>query len=156
MGRRMGMVLALAAGLALAGCSEDWGVDQHGRPVTAEQLEGQWLVINYWAEWCSPCRREIAQLNTLDKQYRGRGVRVVGVNFDGLQGAELARASEALGIRFGVLAQDPAERLQLPPGEVLPVTYIVDAQGRLRERLLGEQTAAGLTARLQALRGEGS
>ncbi|ASL27317.1 TlpA family protein disulfide reductase [Azotobacter chroococcum] len=156
MGRRVGIVLALVAGLVLAGCSEDWGVDQHGRPVTAEQLEGQWLVINYWAEWCSPCRSEIAQLNVLAEQQQGRGVRVVGVNFDGLQGAELARASEALGIRFGVLAVDPAERLQLPPGEVLPVTYIVDTRGRLRERLLGEQTAAGLAARLQALRGEGS
>lgn len=156
MGRRVGVVLALAAGLALAGCSEDWGVDQHGRTVAAEQLEGQWLVINYWAEWCSPCRGEIAQLNVLAEQYRGRGVQVIGVNFDGLQGAELARASEALGIRFGVLARDPAERLQLPPGEVLPVTYIIDAQGRLRERLLGEQTATGLVARLRMLRGEES
>ncbi|MFD2837869.1 TlpA disulfide reductase family protein [Azotobacter vinelandii] len=153
---RTGIVLALAAGLALAGCSEDWGVDQHGRPVAAEQLEGQWLVINYWAEWCSPCRSEIPQLNALAEQLQGRGVRVVGGEFRRSAGGELARASEALGIRFGVLAQDPAERLKLPPGEVLPVTYIVDAQGRLRERLLGEQNAVGLAARLQTLRGGGS
>jgi len=156
MGRRMRAIWFLAAGLALAGCSEDWGVDQHGQPVMAAQMQGQWLVINYWAEWCSPCRAEVAQLNALAEQYRDRGVQVVGVNFDGLQGDELARASAALGIRFGVLARDPAERLRLPPGEVLPVTYIVDAQGRLRERLLGEQTAVGLTARLRALRGEDS
>ena len=81
------------------------------------------------------------------------GVRVVGVNFDGLQGAELARVSEAMGIRFSVLATDPAPRLKLPTSAALPVTYIVDAEGEVRERLVGEQTAAGLDSRLKALRG---
>lgn len=145
--------LALAAALVLAACgSEDWGVDQHGQALGG-QLQGRWLVINYWAEWCAPCRKEIPQLNALAEQLQGGDVRIVGVNFDGLQGDELARASEAMGIRFPVLAQDPAERLQLPASAVLPVTYIVDDRGQVRERLLGEQTAAGLEARLQALRG---
>ncbi|MGH8352703.1 MAG: TlpA disulfide reductase family protein [Pseudomonas sp.] len=147
----MGAALGLVAGLLLTGCGEDLGIDQHGRKVTAERLEGQWLVINYWAEWCAPCRSEIPELNTLAEQLKERRVSVLGVNFDGLQGAELSKASSALGIRFSVLAQDPAARFQLPRSEVLPVTYIVDARGRLRERLLGEQTAAGLSARLHEL-----
>jgi len=142
------MVMGLCAGLLLAGCAEDWGVDQHGRKVAAEQLDDQWLVINYWAEWCKPCRTEIPQLNQLEQQLRGKGARVLGVNFDALQGERLARAAEAFDIRFTVLAQDPAARLQLPRNDVLPVTYIIDADGRLRERLVGEQTAAGLQARL--------
>jgi hypothetical protein len=79
---------------------------------------------------------------------------VLGVNFDGLQGARLNKAAQALGIEFTVLAQDPAERFGLPRSEVLPATYIVDDRGRLRERLLGAQTAAGLAARLLALRAE--
>lgn len=154
MGKRMGVVLGLAAVLLLSACGQrDWGVDQHGRPL-AEQLQGKWLVINYWAEWCGPCRREIPQLNALDEQLRADGVRVVGVNFDGLQGAELARVSEAMGIRFSVLATDPASRLKIPTSAALPVTYIVDAEGRVRERLVGEQTAAGLDSRLKALRGD--
>lgn len=153
MGKRMGVVLGLAAVLLLSACGQrDWGVDQHGQPL-AEQLQGKWLVINYWAEWCGPCRREIPQLNALDEQLRADGVRVVGVNFDGLQGAELARVSEAMGIRFSVLATDPASRLKLPTSAALPVTYIVDAEGRVRERLVGEQTTAGLDSRLKALRG---
>jgi hypothetical protein len=69
----------------------------------------------------------------------------------GLQGAELSKASAELGIDYRVLAQDPAERWQLPRAEVLPVTYIVGPDGVLRERLLGEQTAAGLQARLAQL-----
>lgn len=158
MGRRLRAVLTnligLCAGLVLAGCSDDVGVDQHGRKVAAERLDGQWLVINYWAEWCAPCRTEIPELNALAEQQRDNAVRVLGVNFDGLQGGELSKAAQAMGIEFTVLEEDPAPRYQLPRSEVLPVTYIVDGRGQVRERLLGEQTAAGLTARLLALREE--
>ncbi|WP_282876264.1 TlpA disulfide reductase family protein [Pseudomonas peli] len=148
-------VAGLGIGLILAGCAEDIGVDQYGRKVAVERLEGQWLVINYWAQWCAPCRTEIPELNALEKQLKEQSVQVLGVNFDVLQGEKLSKAAQDMGITFTVLAQDPAERYQLPRAEVLPVTYIVDDQGRMRERLLGEQTAAGLTARLAALKAEG-
>lgn len=154
MGVRLQFVVGILTGLLLAGCAEDLGVDQHGRKVTAEQLDGQWLVINYWAQWCGPCRTEIPELNRLAEQVQGRAVRVLGVNFDALQGEALRKAVDELGIGFTVLAQDPAMRYQLPRNDVLPVTYIVDDQGRVRERLLGEQTAAGLLARLAELQGK--
>lgn len=144
-------VTGICAGLILAACSEDVGVDQSGRKVPAERLQGQWLVINYWAEWCAPCRSEIPELNALDKQLEDGAASVLGVNFDGLQGAQLNEAVQALGIEFTVLEQDPAERYDLPRTDLLPTTYIVDDRGRLRERLVGEQTAAGLMARLRAL-----
>ncbi len=145
------LIVVVVFGLGLAGCGDELGVDQHGRKVPAERLDSQWLVINYWAEWCGPCRTEIPELNALATQVDPATVGVFGVNFDGLQGAELKRAVEALGIEFTVLAQDPASRYGLPRSQVLPATYIVDARGQLRERLLGEQTAAGLQARLKAL-----
>jgi thiol-disulfide isomerase/thioredoxin len=148
-------VAGVCMGLVLAGCAEDIGVDQHGQKVAVERLEGQWLVINYWAQWCAPCRTEIPELNALEQQLKEQSVQVLGVNFDALQGEKLSQAVQDMGITFTVLAQDPAERYQLPRAQVLPVTYIVDDRGRMRERLLGEQTAAGLTARLVALKAEG-
>lgn len=148
-------VAALGIGLMLAGCAQDMGVDQHGRKVAVERLEGQWLVINYWAQWCAPCRTEIPELNQLDVELRDQSVWVIGVNFDALQGEKLSQATEEMGITFTVLAQDPAERFQLPHNEVLPVTYLIDPSGRMRERLLGEQSAEGLKARLAALKAEG-
>ncbi|MBA1262048.1 TlpA family protein disulfide reductase [Pseudomonas stutzeri] len=144
------MGFSLLACLALAGCSEDWGPDQHGAQVTAQQLDGQWLVINYWAEWCGPCRTEIPELNALDDAHGD--ITVLGVNFDGLQGEELATAATDLGIDFRVLSLDPAERLDLPRSAVLPVTYLVDSAGKVRQRLVGEQTAEGLQTQLQELR----
>lgn len=159
MGRQFQMGVRMMASmilvLLLSACAEELGVDQHGGKVTAEQLDGQWLVINYWAEWCAPCRTEIPELNALEKQFDGQGAKVLGVNFDALQGEALKRASDQMGIEFTVLAQDPAPRYQLPRADVLPVTYIVDDQGRARERLVGEQTAEFLSERLAALRDDG-
>ncbi|SDU83510.1 TlpA disulfide reductase family protein [Pseudomonas sihuiensis] len=147
-------VLVICTGLLLTACAEDFGLDQHGRKVTADSLDGQWLIINYWAEWCAPCRTEIPELNALEETLKNQSARVIGVNFDALQGDDLKRAADSFDIRFTVLAQDPAARFELPPTDVLPVTYIVDAEGKLRERLVGEQTSAGLLAHLERLRGE--
>lgn len=152
MGKVWSLPFILASALLLGGCEPDWGVDQHDRLVSAEQLQGRWLVINYWAEWCGPCRTEIPELNQLAESQTD--VQVLGVNFDELRGEELAQAAEALGIRFRVLSDDPAERLQLSRSAVLPVTYLVDEQGTVRERLVGEQTAAKLLARLGQLRAQ--
>ncbi len=69
-----------------------------------------------------------------------------------MQGADLKQAAETLGIEFTVLAQDPAERYDLPRSEALPVTYLIDDKGQVREQLLGEQTLEGLQARIKALR----
>lgn len=153
MTRRIAVSLALLATLLLSGCGADYGPDQNGKTVAAKDLDKQWLVVNYWAEWCGPCRTEIPELNALAEGLKGQGVSVVGVNFDNVQGDELKTAVDALGIRFTVLAQDPAPRFDLPRSEALPVTYIIDSQGKVREQLMGEQTAEGIKARLAALKG---
>ena len=151
--KRLMALTAITATLLLTGCGNDYGVDQHGQKIASERLDKQWKVINYWAEWCGPCRIEIPELNALDKQLQGQSVEVFGVNFDGLQGKELSDASTALGITFTVLAQDPAEQFELPRSEALPVTYIIDDKGKVRAQMLGEQTAAGVLAKLKELRG---
>ncbi len=143
--------LWIFAGVLLTGCAEDYGSDQHGQKVPAARLDGQWLVINYWAQWCAPCRKEIPELNQLSGQLQNSGVSVLGVNFDGLQGDELAASAKQMDIAFTVLAQDPTARFELPRSEVLPSTYIVDPQGRLARVLRGEQTADGLRTVLDEL-----
>jgi len=151
MTRRLAAALAIIGALMLGGCGNDYGVDQNGQKVVAERLDNKWLVLNYWAEWCGPCRTEIPELNTLAEQLKDKKIGVFGVNFDNVQGEELRSASEKLGIKFTVLAQDPAELFELPRSEALPVTYIIDNKGKVREQLMGEQTAAGVMAKLAAL-----
>ena len=152
MARVIRWVMAGLGALLLAACGADAGLDQHGRKVTAASLEGQWLIINYWAQWCAPCRHEIPALNQLAGELGDEPVQVLGVNFDGLQGEALAQASTELGIEFRVLATDPAPRFGLPRSQVLPVTFLVGPDGRLRRQLAGEQSLASLREALAEVR----
>lgn len=150
----MSRILLLGALALLAGCGReapDWGPDQQGRTISAAELQGRWLIVNYWAEWCVPCRKEVPELNRLQAELPAGQVRVLGVNFDALEGAELQAAIAALGIGFTTLVQDPGPRLGIEPLRALPVTLLVDPAGQVRETLVGEQTADGLRARLRAL-----
>ena len=131
MARRLTAAVILFGSLLLSGCGVDLGTDQNGQKVASERIKGHWLVVNYWAEWCGPCRTEVPEFNALSEQLKDKKVTVLGVNFDNLQGDELKSAANALGIKFTVLAQDPAEQYSLPPSEALPVTYIIDDKGKV-------------------------
>lgn len=155
MTRRLAAAMVLIGSVLLGGCGVDLGTDQDGNKVASERVDKHWLVVNYWAEWCGPCRTEIPELNSLSQQMKDQQVSVFGVNFDGLQGNDLKAATQALGIQFTVLAQDPAEQYDLPKSEALPVTYIIDDKGKVRETLMGEQTAAGVAQKLTELKAKG-
>lgn len=155
MARRLAVALVLIGSVLLSGCGVDLGTDQNGQKIANDRVDNHWLVVNYWAEWCGPCRTEIPELNKLSELLSGQKVSVFGVNFDNLQGDDLKNASNALGIKFTVLAQDPAEQYDLPKSEALPVTYIIDDKGKVREQLMGEQTAAGVAQKLAELKGKG-
>jgi thiol-disulfide isomerase/thioredoxin len=107
-----------------------------------DDLRGQWVVINYWAQWCKPCIEEIPQLNALDAQYTQ--VTVLGVNYDGASRAELEQQRQKLGVAFASLEADPAVRLGTTRPVVLPTTLILDPAGQLVATLIGPQTLESL------------
>lgn len=145
----MRFLLVLLLCLGITACSDDMGPDQHGREVTREALQGRWLIINYWAQWCAPCRREVPELNALAAE--NPAIAVLGVNYDGLTEDELQREVDAMGIRFTVLQKDPSEHFQFQRPAALPATYLIDPKGEMREQLTGEQNASSLLARLHSL-----
>lgn len=112
-------------------------------------LQGRWLLVNYWAEWCEPCLKEIPELNRFAQQYGDRAT-VLAVNFDGKQGDELRQQAAKLKFAFPVLLEDPAARLGYRRPEALPSTFVFGPDGKLRQVLQGEQTAASL---LEAIAG---
>lgn len=122
--------------------------DQYGQQLF---LDNNWLVINYWATWCKPCRQEVPELNLLQQELTQQSIQVLGVNFDKLEGNALISASKSLDIRFPVLAEDPAARFNLPAGRGLPFTHIVDNNGKLAATLLGEQSRQNILNKLQQL-----
>ena len=140
----MRYVLILAAVLSLLGCTKH---DPGTTLSSLERLQGQWVVVNYWAQWCTPCIKEIPELNRLDQDYTG--VTVVGVNYDGTNGEELELQRQKLGVTFASLESDPAAQLGIPRPAVLPTTLILDPTGRLVATLIGPQTLASLVQATQ-------
>ena len=101
---------------------------------------GKWRVVNYWSEWCAPCRIEIPMLNVLSQELSAQGVAVVGVNFDEDPRALTLEIAEELEIEFPVLTNEEVARLGLRPPDVLPTTYLLAPDGEVVAKLIGMQT----------------
>lgn len=132
---------ACLALVLLAGCEEPPLLFADGSRGDYDRWNGQWLVVNYWAEWCAPCRVEIPELNEL---HQIEGVSVVGVNFDGVLGPDLAKSVETMSIEFPVLSADPGPRWEVEQPAILPTTLLVSPAGELVEVRRGPQTLAAL------------
>lgn len=128
--------LVVLVGL-LAGCEKLAFEQAQGEPLDWDGLRGQWVVVNYWAEWCKPCLEEIPELNRLNDS---RDITVLGVNFDGVQGQELVELGRTMGIEFTMLSEDPGLEFNWQTPVALPATFIVDPDGELRETRFGPQT----------------
>ena len=131
----------LLVGFALTGCQSD-------KTVAIDNYRGQWVVVNYWAEWCKPCIKEIPELNDLNSQ--NADVTVLGVNFDGAVGDELARQLDELKVAFDTLPYDPSAELGIERPRALPTTVIISPEGDLKEVLIGPQTQESLLAYIRS------
>lgn len=137
--------------LGMVGCEQQQWADHQGGQVRAADLENRWTVVNYWAEWCAPCREELPELNALGEA--SDEVVVLGIHFDGYLGEELRTLSDQMGIRFPVVGHDFAQAYGLALPQILPTTYIINPQGDLVHSLQGPQTEQALLA-LMSLEGE--
>ncbi len=124
-----------------------------GAPLQLAALRGEPLVLNLWATWCPPCRRELPML--VDAGHRAQGVRIVLV--DQRESAAQVRAYlQAQQLQPRWLALDAAgalaARYQVPG---FPTTLFFDADGTLQRMYVGELSAATLAQGIAALRGSG-
>ncbi len=118
-----------------------------GRPVALDAYRGRPVVINLWASWCPPCRREMPVLEKAQADHPD-------VTFLMINQGEAAHTVEAFvqsqGLQFNHLLLDPASQaMQAASARALPTTLFYDTQGRLVEAHLGELTAARLRDTLQ-------
>ena len=124
-----------------------------GRRVSAGDFDGKVVLINFWATWCTPCRKEMPMLNEVHEALSPDGLAVVGIALD-----DVARArayAEELGIGYTILVgAGDVMATGLAYGNragVLPYTVLVDRDGRVRWTYLGELKQDALLARIKPL-----
>jgi thiol-disulfide isomerase/thioredoxin len=107
--------------------------DLEHRPRAAREWDGKVLVINFWATWCSPCRREIPQFIELQQEFGGRGLQFLGIAVD--DAAAARDFVRSLGINYPVLVgeQDAIEVAKAYGNVIgaLPYTVVVDRKGAI-------------------------
>jgi thiol-disulfide isomerase/thioredoxin len=121
-----------------------------GRPVSLADFAGKPTVVNLWASWCPPCRREMPALQRA--QAANPDVNIVFVN-QGEEPGVIAAYLERNGLALGNVLVDPQSRTGAAVGHgALPTTLFFDADGRLAGIRIGELSQATLTQRLAELR----
>jgi thiol-disulfide isomerase/thioredoxin len=100
-----------------------------------DEWRGQWVVVNFWATWCAPCRAEMPTLSRLAES----GIPVVAVATGRNPPAAITRFFAESGITNLAVLRDPRSELARSLGILgLPVTLILDPQGREAARLIGD------------------
>lgn len=120
----------------------DWPVlGAEGRTVSLADHAGDVVVVNFWASWCGPCRREQPQLNEAAAQLADHGVSFLGVNVQDTSTTNALAHEEEYAIPYPSIEDPSAEYVSAFEGvgpQTLPSTVVVDRQGRIAASLFGE------------------
>jgi thiol-disulfide isomerase/thioredoxin len=129
--------------LILSSCSEPDYRLVGGESGKLNDFLGKWLVINYWADWCPPCIKEMPELENFYKDNKEQAL-VLTYNFDRLEGEELDNQIIRFGVNVPSILSDPGVLFgwEAPPS--LPATYIISPEGKLIHTLIGPQTQESL------------
>lgn len=130
-----------------------------GERVSFSSLNGRGVVLNFWASWCGPCRREMPLLDSVHKKYSPRGVTIVGINLDEPL-ATVKAFIESIGVSYPIWVDPPANEsgvdgtraLYIRFGGIgLPTTFFIDANGIIQQRQIGELNRAFLQNGAEAI-----
>lgn len=124
-------VSSLSAG-ELAGAAPNFTLTSRtGEPVSLADLQGEVVMVNFWATWCGPCRQEMPHLEALHQRYSDLGFTLLGVNVEedsSLSDKFLAETPVSFPILF-----DPQNQVsQLYDVVAMPSTVMIDRSGNMR------------------------
>jgi thiol-disulfide isomerase/thioredoxin len=99
------------------------------------KLRGKVVMVNYWATWCAPCRKEMPKLDVFYKKYKSQGLEIVGISIDFERDLEKARkVARTVAYPMAVAKAITDDGFGIPKG--VPVTWIIDTDGKVRDRFI--------------------
>lgn len=132
------------------------GTTLEGKTLRLGSLDGKVVVLNFWASWCGPCRDEVPVLQKVQQRTADLGVRLIGVNVkDGKANAKAFVRNYDIG--YPSIYDQPGQialqfRGTVPPS-ALPSTIVLDRQGRVAGRIIGEAHYDQLMSMVQRVAG---
>jgi thiol-disulfide isomerase/thioredoxin len=126
--------------------------DSTGKRVDFDSFRGKVTLINVWATWCGPCKRELPDLIALHNEFSGRGVKIIGISQDRISNAvgEVRSFVKEHGIPYQVVMSNDDLDAALGNVRQLPTTFIVNESGTIVKTLIGAQTKEAFSAALLA------
>ena len=114
------------------------------RPMFSSNLHGQWILVNYWADWCPPCIKEIPEINSFASKHPE--VIVLAFNFDRLEAEDLRPQIKKFGIKYPSLITHPKGLWGIATPKTLPATYFISPGGEIAFTSLKPQDEKSLSS----------
>ena len=121
----------------------------NGSNTSMEKLQGQWIVVNYWADWCAPCIKEIPEL--VEFAHENSDILVYAYNFDELDVEDLAPIAKKFKVDIPSLISHPREIWGIETPPAVPATFFIDPNGVLVKSFFRPQTKDSLNTILRSL-----
>jgi thiol-disulfide isomerase/thioredoxin len=134
---RMGDMKKLAIHSEPAALPEIGLVTADDMPASLADYHGRWVVLNFWATWCGPCRHEMPALDRLQQAMPDLAVVPVATGRNAVEGIQ--RFYQEAGIKHLPILRDPKSELARSMGVMgLPITVILNPEGQEVARLIGD------------------
>ncbi|MDB4661899.1 TlpA family protein disulfide reductase [Gammaproteobacteria bacterium] len=143
-------IIPLLCLFILFGCQKNDIDVFNGKDTSLEKLKGQWIVVNYWADWCAPCIKELPEL--LEFAEENNDVLVYVFNFDELDAEDLAPVAERFNLKLPSLISHPREIWGIETPPAVPATFFISPEGVLVKSLFRPQTKDNLNSVLASLK----
>jgi len=109
--------------------------DINGNRIALANYNGKVVILDFFADWCPPCRQEIPDFIALEKQYGGQGFSMIGV---ALVDRNAAKAfSDKMGINYPILIDDGNVSAAYGPIRSIPTTFVIDKEGKIAKVYIG-------------------